>query len=112
MSEIRVRSKVWLEVDGNAFLGNGRFRMLDAIERTGSINAAAKELGLSYRKVWAQMQAMEQNAPFLLLERRTGGKGGGETRLTQAAKELLENYGHLREQVNQAADQNFAEIFH
>ena len=112
MRAIRVRSKVWLEVDGNPFLGDGRFRMLAAIERTGSINAAAKELGLSYRKVWAQLQTMEQNAPFLLLERRTGGKGGGETRLTPQAKELLENYRHLREQVNQVADQSFEEIFH
>ena len=58
MSELRVRSKVWLEVDGQAFLGDGRYRMLVAIERYGSINAAARELGISYRKIWAQLQAM------------------------------------------------------
>lgn len=112
MSEMRVRSKVWLEFDGHPFLGDGRFRLLSTIERSGSINAAAKELGLSYRKVWAQLQAMEKNAPFTLLERRTGGKGGGETRLTPAAQELLRSYRNLREQVNQAADQSFEEIFH
>ena len=112
MREMRVRSKVWLEVDGQAFLGEGRFRMLAAIERSGSINAAAKDLGISYRKIWAQLQVMEENAPFKLLERRTGGKGGGETRLTPAAKLLLGSYRNLREQVNLAADRGFKEIFH
>jgi len=107
MSELRVRSKVWLEVDGQAFLGDGRYRMLVAIERCGSINAAARELGISYRKIWAQLQAMEGHAPVKLLERRTGGKGGGETRLTPAAHELLQNYRNLRTQVNQAGAQLF-----
>lgn len=111
MSELRVRSKVWLEVDGQAFLGDGRYRILAAIECGGSINAAARQLGLSYRKIWTQLQAMEQHAPFKLLERRTGGKGGGETRLTAAAQELLLSYRNLREQVNHAADQGFEEIF-
>lgn len=111
MSQIRVRSKVWLEVDGQAFLGDGRFHMLAAIERSGSINAAAKKLGIPYRKIWAQLQEMEKNAPYILLERRTGGKGGGETRLTPAAKLLLGSYRNLRKQVNQAADQGFEEIF-
>ncbi len=112
MNEIRVRSKVWLEVDGQAFLGDGRFQTLVAIDRSGSINGAAKELGISYRKIWAQLQAMEENAPFKLLERRTGGKGGGETRLTPATQELLHSYRTLRDHVNRAADQGFEEIFH
>lgn len=112
MSKIRVRSKVWLEVDGQAFLGAGRYQILAAIERSGSINGAAKELGISYRKIWAQLQAMEENAPFKLLERRTGGKGGGETRLTPETQKLLQSFRTLREQVNQAADLGFEEIFH
>ena len=54
MSRLRVRSKVWLEVDGQAFLGDGRYRLLSAVQRNGSINAAARDLGISYRKVWAK----------------------------------------------------------
>jgi len=111
MTELRVRSKVWLEVDGQAFLGDGRYRMLAAIEQSGSINAAARALGISYRKIWAQLQAMEEHAPYKLLERRTGGKGGGETRLTPAAQELLQSYRSLSAQVNQAADRGFEEFF-
>lgn len=105
------RSKVWLEVNGQPFLGDGRYRLLMAVERSGSINAAARELGLSYRKVWAQLQAMEASAPFPLLERRTGGKGGGATRLTPAIRELLESYNRLRQKARQETDRCFEEIF-
>lgn len=111
MTAYQVRSKVWLEFQGQPFLGDGRYRLLTAVERAGSINAAAKELKISYRKAWSQLQAMEAAAPFPLLERRIGGKGGGETRLTSEARRLLQNFRLLREQVNGAADQIFSVTF-
>ena len=111
MSEFRVRSKVWLEFDGQPFLGDGRYRILAAIEHTGSINAAAKQLDISYRKAWSQLQVMEENAPFPLLERRLGGKGGGATLLTDATRELLKKFRGLRNQVNSAADRSFKDLF-
>ena len=111
MSEFRVRSKVWLEFDGQPFLGDGRYRILAAIEHAGSINAAAKQLDISYRKAWSQLQVMEEHAPFPLLERRLGGKGGGATLLTEAARELLKKFRKLREQVNSAADRSFEDLF-
>ena len=55
MSNLRIRSKIWLEVDGKPFLGDGRHRLLWAVQRNGSINAAARELEMSYRKVWSQL---------------------------------------------------------
>lgn len=64
-----MRSKVWLELNGQPFLGDGRYRLLTSVERTGSINSAAKELGLSYRKAWSQLQVMEKSSPFPLLRR-------------------------------------------
>ena len=75
MSAFTVRSKIWLEADGHAFLGDGRYRLLEAVERKGSINAAAREMGISYRKAWSQLQAMEGSAPFPLLVRKVGGVG-------------------------------------
>lgn len=111
MKSIQVRSKVWLEVDGQPFLGDGRYRLLRAVERSGSINAAARDLGISYRKAWAQLAAMESHAPFPLLERRTGGKAGGATILTEATLRLLEAFGTLREAVNRDADRHFTQCF-
>jgi molybdate transport system regulatory protein len=111
MSDFQVRSKVWLEVCQKPFFGDGRYRLLQAIDRTGSINAAARDLGISFRKAWALLAVMEEHAPFPLVERRTGGKGGGETRLTPEAQELLEKFAQLREQVNLAADNCFTDVF-
>ena len=96
MNRIRVRTKIWLEVDGEPLLGDGRERLLLAIDRSGSLNAAAAELGISYRKAWAQLRQMEEHAPFPLVARSKGGKGGGSTRLTDAAQQLLERYARIK----------------
>lgn len=111
MKVLRVRSKIWLEVDGQPFLGDGRYRLLDAVFKYGSINAAARELGMSYRKVWAQLKAMEEAAPFPILVRRIGGKGGGSSQLTSETLQLMERFQHLRIQVNSEADRCFDEAF-
>lgn len=111
MKACHVRLKVWLEFNGQPFFGEGRYRLLSAVSRTGSINAAAKELKISYRKAWSRLDAMEQNAPFVLLERQTGGKGGGATRLTAEAEALLSKFEDLRNQVNQMANRSFVDIF-
>ena len=111
MSQLRIRSKVWLEVDGQPFLGDGRYRLLSAIQRNGSINAAARDLGMSYRKVWAQLQAMEETTPFPLMERRTGGKDGGATHLTAETVTLMKRFEEVRARVNAAADHCFDECF-
>jgi len=111
MNGFNVRSKVWLEFQGKPFLGDGRYRLLAAVEAGGSINAAAKQLGISYRKAWSQLQAMEERAPFPLLVRRFGGKGGGETLLTAEAAALLTEFRQLRDHVNRQADLGFEEHF-
>ncbi len=111
MKDIRIRSKVWLECEGHAFFGDGRLHLLDAVDKTGSINAAAKELGMSYRKAWAQLQDMEEHSPFPLLERRVGGCGGGQSQLTDKAIILLDKFRLLCAEINHSADEFFIEIF-
>jgi len=111
MSEFRVRSKVWLEYRGLPLLGGGRFRLLTALEESGSINATARTLGISFRKAWSQLQSMEEHSPFPLFERRAGGKGGGATLLTPEARRLLQQFRQLREQVHREADLAFEEHF-
>ena len=111
MNQYQIRSKIWLEIDGKPFLGDGRYRILSAIHQHGSINAASRELGMSYRKVWAQLHAMEETAPFSLLEKRTGGRDGGATHLTPDALNLLEKFEAIRAKVNAEADRCFDACF-
>ena len=56
-----VRSKVWIENgEGEVMLGSGRYRILDAVKRLGSLQAVAKELGMGYKALWARITATER----------------------------------------------------
>jgi molybdate transport system regulatory protein len=111
MKPLRVRSKVWLEVDGEPLLGDGRERLLRLIAELGSINAAARAMGLSYRRAWSSLRAMEEKLAFPLLLREKGGAGGGSSSLTPQGKELLDRFDRLREGINRSVDRKFSDIF-
>ena len=48
--EYKIKSRIWIEVDGEILLGEGRVSLLKAIEKTGSLSKASKSLGMSYKK--------------------------------------------------------------
>ncbi len=72
------------------------FALLDALDRTGSITRAARTAGLSYKGAWMLLEAACNLANEPLLETATGGVGGGGTRLTAAARSLLEAWRALQ----------------
>jgi len=82
------------------------FALLKAIDDTGSINRAARTAGYSYKGAWLLLETAANLANEPLLDSATGGKGGGGTQLTPAARELLaawrtlesSHQGFLREQ--------------
>lgn len=100
--------KVWSEIDGNPLMGPGRCRLLSALQKTGSINAAAKELGISYRRAWAQIRQMEQLLGEPLVVCNRGGSAGGGTYLTPAAVKLMERYRKVSKSVAKVAEQSGA----
>lgn len=111
-ARLRIKSKIWI-VDENAdvVFGAGRLRILDAIERHGSLHAAAPELRMSYRAVWGKVKATEERLGKTLVTRKTGGPGGGGSELTPFARELVERFRELQQMVNQAADDLFRDYF-
>ncbi|HHT9106902.1 MAG TPA: winged helix-turn-helix domain-containing protein, partial [Candidatus Wujingus californicus] len=56
---MKVIFKIWLEENGGVAFSEGRKMLFDAIARRGSLNAAAKELGMSYRAAWGKVKATE-----------------------------------------------------
>ena len=108
---IHIRSKVWIEVDGEPVFGRGRRFLLRAIDRYGSINQAAREINISYRKAWSYIKAMEERLGIRLVERRIGGKNGGGAVLTRMAREFLKKYETMEEGMREAADARFRKIF-
>jgi molybdate transport system regulatory protein len=107
---IDVRSKIWLEIDGEAFFGQGREELLRLIQKTESINRAARLMGIPYRKAWTYIDAMEKRLGFPLVNRLKGGVGGGESTLTQEAIELLRKFDLLQRGINEVVNRKFMEL--
>ncbi|MDY6903123.1 MAG: LysR family transcriptional regulator [Thermodesulfobacteriota bacterium] len=106
------RSKIWLEdADGNVVFGLGRYRMFEAIHRLGSINAAAKELKIGYRAMWARIHATEERLGQDLLVKKTGGSAGGGSRLTPLARALVQRFESIRSCVEKETDTLFEDAF-
>lgn len=107
-----IRSKVWIEDDsGKVIFGLGRFRILSAIEATGSINKAAKELKMGYRAVWGKIRATEEGLGHPLLIRNAGGASGGGSQLTPLARKLLETFRKVHSHVLAESDAFFDDVF-
>lgn len=110
--KLYTRSKIWLEdANGSVVFGLGRYRMLEAIQRLGSINAAAKELKMGYRAVWARIHATEERLGLDLLVKKTGGSTGGGSQLTPLAEALVQRFESIRACVEKETDALFEEAF-
>ena len=107
---LQVRSKIWLEVDGEPVFGHGRETLLRLIQSAGSINAAAKEMGIPYRKAWTYLDAMEKRLGFPLVHRLKGGPGGGTSTLTPPAITLLTKFDLLQQGLNDTVNTKFSEL--
>jgi molybdate transport system regulatory protein len=107
---MKVGYKVWLDNDGKAF-GEGPYRLLKLIEKTGSINRAAAEMEMSYRKAWKILKMVEEKLGFELIERKIGGTEGGGSQITKKGGEIMENYGLFREEVKTSMDKLFKKYF-
>jgi molybdate transport system regulatory protein len=92
---IELHGAVWMTVGGENFGGLGRIALLAAIASCGSITRAAKEIHMSYKAAWDAVDQMNNLAGEALVERVSGGKGGGGTRLTARGAQLVENFRTL-----------------
>ncbi len=110
--KLHPRLALWIENhEGSLAFGKGRMVILDAIDRHGSLSAAATALGMSYRGLWARVRRSEERLGYALIESHAGrGQSSGSV-LTPRGRELLEGYRALLERVSAAADQAYREIF-
>ncbi len=89
------RGKIWIEKGGELYMGWGRAMLLERISELGSIAAAARAMGLGYRNAWLWVEAVNRLAPAPLVEKTTGGVGGGRARLTGEGSKVISEYKEL-----------------
>ncbi|SIS70196.1 TOBE domain-containing protein [Phaeovulum vinaykumarii] len=96
-----LRSSLMIERSG-ARMGGDRVALLAAVGRTGSISAAAREVGLSYKAAWDGVHAMNNLFATPLVTAAPGGRSGGGAALTPAGEKVIAAYGALQEGLERA----------
>ncbi|EXJ16576.1 TOBE domain-containing protein [Imhoffiella purpurea] len=81
-----------LDMKEHRFVGHGRIDLLRRIAETGSISQAARTMGMSYKQAWDSVDAMNNLSAQALVQRRTGGRHGGGTELTDEGRRLIAVY--------------------
>ena len=97
-SRLKIHARIMLD-DEIAF-GPGKADLLAAIQATGSISAAGKQLGMSYRRAWMLVDSMNRCFKQPLVETSTGGAQGGGTSLTDTGINVLADYRALQDEIN------------
>ena len=92
IGELRISGRVWIEKGEATYLAWGRVALLEHIERSGSISAAARSMGISYRHAWLLVEQMNKLAPTPLVVAQKGGQKGGGATLTPEGKKALHGF--------------------
>ncbi len=103
-----MRTHLRVMLDDEIAFGPGKADLLEAIRDTGSISAAGKKLGMSYRRAWLLVDAMNRCFRSPLVETSAGGAAGGGARLSSVGKEVLQQYRALEETVAKITASAFA----
>jgi molybdate transport system regulatory protein len=88
----RVQFRLRITRGDDIAVGPGKVDLLEAIASTGSITAAARQLGMSYRRAWLLVDTMNRCFEEPVVAAEAGGKRGGGTRLTATGRRAIAHY--------------------
>jgi molybdate transport system regulatory protein len=94
----------------NAYIGPGRADLLELIGQTGSISAAGKAMGMSYKRAWSLVQALNEGFGRLLVESSRGGASQGGAQLTQDGHSVLAHYRRMQDKTRLAIAEDVAAL--
>ena len=98
---VMVRPRVY--IGENIALGPGKIDLLRAIGEIRSLSAAARSLGIPYKRAWLLVDSLNQGFGQPVVQAAAGGKGGGGTTLTALGAELVSRYDALERRINEAS---------
>lgn len=112
MKKLKVKFRLWIDTkDGDNVIGDGRWRLLEAIEKTGLLSSACKKLDISYRKAWGDLVKMQQALKMPLIEKHRGGTNGGRTGLTAFGKRFIKAYKDLHSEIEMTINKSSRKKF-
>jgi molybdate transport system regulatory protein len=114
MKNLRINGRIWLETGNDTsserFMGIGRLELLGHIQRTGSINQAAKAMKMSYKRAWELVHSMNTLADLPLVATQTGGDKGGGAIVTEEGEKYIAYYQALQARFQQFISDELANL--
>jgi molybdate transport system regulatory protein len=99
-----------IDFSGTCSLGPGKISLLEGVQRAGSLAAAARVLGMSYRRAWLLLNSMNAEFSEPVAELSAGGEEGGGAQLTEFGGRLVADYRQFEAAVEAMAAQSFAGV--
>ena len=104
------RVKVSIVFESGARIGPGKAKLLESVQDTGSISAAARDMGMAYKRAWLLLDSMNQAFTEPIVTAAPGGAGGGGATLTPFGGEVLERYRRIAKQAADMAADDMAAL--
>jgi len=105
---VGARLRIVLEPD--VAIGPGKADLLDGVRTTGSIAAAGRAMGMSYKRAWYLIDTMNGCFRAPLVEATRGGRAGGGARLTPLGEEVLARYRRMQAQAEAAIESDMTAL--
>jgi len=102
--------KISIVFDSGARIGPGKAALLDSIRDSGSISAAARGMGMDYKRAWMLLESINQAFMEPVVSAAPGGARGGGAHLTPFGIELLERYRRVEEAAAALAAEDVAAL--
>lgn len=102
------QAHVRVDLSAGCSIGPGKIALLEGIARTGSLSAAARSLGMSYRRAWLLLHSVNDSFHEPTVELSVGGKDGGGARLTPFGQQLVDAYREFESAVDALAVRSFS----
>lgn len=99
-----------VDLGPEAAVGPGKVRLLERVAATGSITAAGREMGMSYRRAWLLVDTMNRTFGAAVVATRQGGKAGGGAGLTELGAEIVRRYRQIEAKATEAAAADVAAL--
>lgn len=104
--------RLTLTMASGARIGPGKAELLESVRASGSISAAARAMGMDYKRAWLLMDSLNRAFATPAVERVTGGPGGGGAVLTPFGEELLARYRRIEAAAARMAEADLEALEH
>lgn len=107
---MEARISIRIDLASGERIGPGKVRLLELIEETGSISAAGRAMGMSYRRAWLLVDSLNRALGAPLVTTQQGGASGGGARLTRLAHQVIARYRAIEAEAEAASRRHLGEL--